>query len=223
MFKKFWEKYGNLVLMAALAVFIIFHIDGCNKDNAKDQRIADLLSYEHTVKEFLAEDGTTVNYNTNLEVAVEDLIATQDTLLDYIANLQLKIKDVHSSTIITERLRVDSIPIPVFLTDCEFDTTVVIDSTHYNMDITMTNRGLMFNTLEFPNRQGVTISERRKDGKWWKRKETILAVTNSNPYIQTDGITSYTFQQKGGFFSKRWVQLTGGAIIGIVGTYLIMK
>lgn len=221
---EFWGKYSNIILAAIIIIVVLFYIDGCSKNNAKDDRISELLAYEHKAQQYEAEDGTIVNYNKNLEVAVSDLIATQDTLLDYIANLNLKIKDVHSSTIITERLRIDTLEVPVYLTDCEFDTTLqIVEDSNYLFDITMKNTGLTFNTIEFPNRQGVTISERRIDGKWWKRKESILAITNSNPYMQTDGITSYTFKQEGGVFSKWWVQLTGGVILGSVGTYLIMK
>lgn len=220
---EFWRKYGNIILAAGIVVLLFFYMDSCSTHNADADRISELLDYKHTAQKFIGKDGTVVSYNKNLDVAVKDLIATQDTLLDYIANLELKIKNVQSSTIITERLRLDTLEVPVYLTDCEFDTTILLDDPHYNMDITMRNTGLTFNTIEFPNRQGITIAERRVDGKWWKPKESILAVTNSNPYMQTDGITSYTFKQEGGVFSKWWVQLTGGVILGSVGTYLIMK
>jgi hypothetical protein len=220
---EFLKKYGNLVFGAALVVLIFFYVDSCKSNRDKDNRISELANYEHIVKEYVTDNGTTVSYNNSVSVTPEDLKMFQDSLLDYIANLELKIKDVHSSTIITERLRLDTLEVPVLLTDCQFDTTVQVTDPHYNMDITMRNTGLTFNTLEFPNRQGITLSERRVDGKWWKRKESIVAVTNSNPYMQTDGISSYTFPQKKGFLEKWWVQLTGGVILGSVGTYMIMK
>jgi hypothetical protein len=191
---------------------------GRKEDLAEIKRLS---KYEHTVKQYTTKGGTTIDYNKNLEVAIKSLIATQDTLLDYVANLELKIKDVHSSTIITERLKLDTLEIPVLLTECDFDTTIRIDSTHYNMDITVTNSGLRFNSLEFPNRSGITIADKRT--KWYKRKERIVTVTNSNPFMQTEGITSYTLKQNNKWYEKWWVQAIGGGILGSIVTYKILK
>ena len=118
---------------------------------------------------YKTKNGTLVNYNKSLLVDINTLVSAKDSLVDYIDNLELKLKDVQSTTIITGGLETDTIEIPIYLTDCEFDTTVIIDSTHYDLDITMTNTGLTLNSMSFPNRQGITISEKRE--KWWKKKE----------------------------------------------------
>jgi hypothetical protein len=218
---KIWEKYGRLILAAILIVIILFYIDGCNKNRAKDNRIASLLEYEHTVKQYSGKDGTIVNYNKSLEVRMSDLQAINDSLIGYLKNLELKIKNVHSTTIITERLRIDTLEVPVYLTDCKFDTTIVIDSTHYDMDLRLTNRGITFNSLSFPNRSVVTLADKKE--KWWKRPTPIVTVTNTNPYMQTEGISSFEFKQNQKWYQKWWIHAIEGAILGGIATYYIVK
>ena len=85
----------------------------------------------------------------------------------------------------------------------------------------MTNRGLTFNMLEFPNRTGITLTEKRE--KWFKAKESIVTVTNSNPHMQVDGISTYTFLQEKKWYNTWWAHATEGIIAGSVATFLIMK
>jgi hypothetical protein len=216
----FLKKYRDIIYMAGLVILMLVIAKQCGLRNGDSQRISDLLEYEHIAKTYKAKDGSLVSYNTNLTVTPEDLALLGDTLLDYIANLELKIKNVHSTTVVTERLRIDTLKIPADLTSCEFDTTLQVIDSNYNMDLTITNRGLTFNTLEFPNRLGVTLASRRT--KWWKAKESIVAITNSNPYMKTDGITSYTFQQNK-WYQKWWVHAIEGVIAGSIATYYITK
>lgn len=213
----FLNKYSNILFIAIAAIAILLWLDGCKKNRQDKNRINDLLGYEHIAKTYKAKDGSTVNYNTALDVDVDDFIATNDSILDYIANLELKIKNVYNSTIITERLRIDTLRIPVFLTDSKFDTTLQVIDSNYNMNIRLTNEGLTFNTIEFPNRLGVTLTDRRE--KWWKKKESIVAITNSNPHMITDGITSYTFKKDKKWFNTWWAHIAEGAIIGGAITY----
>jgi hypothetical protein len=219
---KFWEKYKkykDILYMVAIVIFMLLFAKGCMQNKADTKRISELLEYKHTVEQYKTKNGILVNYNKSLEVTERDLNFVKDTLLNYIKEIELKKPKV--ITIIDTRLELDSIPYPIYLTDCDFDTTINIDSTHYNINMTLRNTGVIFNNLSFPNRIGVTVGEHRE--KWWKKKETIVAVTNSNPLITVEGITSYTFKPKKKFFDRTWVKITGGAILGVAGTYLLMK
>lgn len=216
---KILKKYSNIILIILIIIISLFYINGCKQNNTNQKRISNLLKYKHTVKQYKTKKRNSVNYNNSIEVTPEDLIAIQDTLLNYIEGLELKIKNVHSTTIITERLRIDTLKIPIYLTDCEFDTTVQVLDPYYNMDITLTNKGLTFNTLEFPNRVGITLADKRL--KWWKPKESIVTVTNSNPYMQTDGISTYVFKKKKKLWKRPSVIVsTIGILGGIIGFML---
>ena len=216
-----WNRYGNIIMTVLVVIILLFYFRGCNQNRASEKRISELLAYKHIAKQYQAKDGTVVNYNNSVAVTPEELKIVQDTLLSYIENLKLKIQNVHSSTIITERLRIDTLEVPVFLSECDFDTTLKVTDPHYNMDITITNNGLTFNTLEFPNRLGVTLAEKRE--KWFKGKESIVTVTNSNPHMQVDGVSTYTFPKQKKWFNTWWAHATEGVIVGSVATFLITK
>lgn len=215
------RKYFVFFLMLIIIILCLLNMRGCVEHTKDLNKIAELSAYKHTVKKYESKNGTIVNYNNSIAVSSEDLKITQDTLLSYIEDLKLKIKNVKSSTIVTERLIVDTVRILVPFTECVFDTTVNVVDPHYNMDITVTNNGLSLNTLEFPNRLGVTLTERRP--KWYKAKESIIAVTNSNPYMQVDGISSYTFPHKKKWYEKWWVHVLGGAAVGVISYKAISK
>lgn len=188
---KFWKKYSLFITTIIIIVLGLLYINSCSNHNKEKKRLQNLINYNHTVKQYQANDNSTVDYNENINVTVKDLLITQDTLLNYIENLKLKVKNVQSSTIITEKLILDTLKIPIELTNCKFDTTILIDSFYYKMNIKLTNSSLTFNSIKFPNKQGITIAKKKE--KWWKPEKTIVAITNTNPYIKTDGITSYNF------------------------------
>ena len=215
------KKYLSLLLMIIIIIICFLYIKSCTDYKESIATIAELKAYKHTVKKYKSKNGTTVNYNNTIAVTPEDLKIAQDTLLLYIEDLKLKAKNVKSSVIVTERLVVDTIKIPMYISDCEFDTTVHVEDTHYHMDIAVANTGLNINRLEFPNRLGVTLTEKRNG--LFKKKESIVAITNSNPYMQVDGISSYTFPHKKKWFEKWWVHTLGGVAIGAVGYRLINK
>ena len=215
------KKYLSLILMLVVIVMCFLYLKSCNQHSRDLKKIAELKKYKHIVKKYKSKNGTTVNYNNTIEVTAEDLKFAQDSLLSYIEDLELKVKDVKSSVIVTERLVVDTIKIPMYISECEFDTTVHVEDTHYHMDISVANTGLSVNKLEFPNRLGVTLTEKRNG--LFKPKESIVAITNSNPYMQVDGISSYSFPQKKKWFEKWWVHTLGGVAIGVVSYRFINK
>jgi len=218
---KLSEKYTKYVYMAIIVVLLFLLAKGCANANEDKIRISELLDYKHEVKNYMAKDGIVVDYNNSVITTLETLVLTNDSLVDYIDNLKLKMKNVEHINIVTERIKIDTLYIPVPLTECGFDTTIQIIDSNYNMNIRMTNEGLTFNTLEFPNRLGVTLASKRD--KWYSSKKSIVTVTNSNPYMKIDGISSYELQQDIKWWQKRWVHVTGGVILGSVATYKILK
>ena len=87
---QFLTKYSSWFLTTGVVVFILLYLDGCVQHNLDKNRIKALVNYKHQVDQYIAQDGTIVNYNSTVGVTPEDLALVQDTLLNYIANLQLK-------------------------------------------------------------------------------------------------------------------------------------
>jgi hypothetical protein len=215
------NKFSNYIFIAIIILICFLYFKSCVQNNADKSRIEKLLEYKHTVKNYTTKKGTVVNYNNSLAVSPEDLKIVQDTLLTYIENLELKLKNVKSTTIITERIQIDSVEVPVYLTDCNFDTTINVTKPFYDFNITMTNTGLTFNSLKFPNRLGVTLTDKKE--KWYKPKNSIVAVTNSNPYMKVDGISTYTFKKQKKWYNRQLTSLTAGILLGAFTSYQITK
>ena len=53
-----------------------------------------------------------------------------------------------------------------------------------------------------------------KKDKWWKRKERVATVTNTNPYIDVQGISSFTIKEDHKWYQKSWIKIGIGVIAG---------
>jgi hypothetical protein len=202
---KFWHG-----AVAGLVVAVFFLVDGCSANNQLIKEVKTIQDYKDTVSFERTEKGVLLAKNENLLVSKEGLLLAIDSLEGYLNDIG--IKDPEVITIIKTELRVDTFNIPIYLTDCEFDTTFVVDSTHFKIDGRITNQGLTLNSLRFPNRMSLTIGY--KKDKWWKRKERVATVTNTNPYIGVQGISSFTIKEDRKWYQKWWVKIGAGFIAG---------
>lgn len=187
---KFWH---GLVVMGVIALLLQFK--SCNSERQHNNDLQTVLDYiaNDTVKQYIAEDGTTVNYNNALQVKFDAFLAAQDSFKNYLENIKIPKPDV--ITVYSDRFYVDSIPqIGLGITDCDFDTTFSIKDPWYEINGRLTNESLSLQNIMIPNKTTLVIGNRKT--KWWKRKEYIATVDNSNPYIKTESLQSFTFKDK---------------------------
>lgn len=172
---------------------ILLFIKGCNTEHKYNNEVQKVMEYRDTVKMYAAKDGTTVNYNNTLKTNIDVLIAAQDSMRNVLENLKIPEPDI--ITIIKERFYIDSIPsIGLNTTDCKFDTTFAIVRPYYEVKGRVTNKELSLKSIMIPNKMTLVIGDRKE--KWWKRKEHIATVTNSNPHISNEGIQSFVLNNE---------------------------
>ena len=190
---KFWH---GLVVMGIIALSLQFR--SCSIEKAYESEVAKNLAYKDTLKTYVAKDGTIVEFNNVLQTQFEAFLEAQnDSIKNFLENIRIPKPDV--ITVFTERFYVDSIPsVGLGITDCEFDTTFQITDSYYEIDGRVTNEELTLNSIMIPNKATLVIGNRKT--KWWKKKEYIATIKHSNPYVQTESIGSYTFQDK----QSRW-------------------
>ena len=190
---KFWH---GIVLMGV--VLLILQFRSCGIERAHDRDLERIAAYEDTVKTYAAQDGTIVNYNNALKVEMDAFMeATQDSMRLFLDNI--KIPEPEVITIIKERFYIDSIPsVSLNLPDCEFDTTFTITDPFYEIAGRVTDEELSLQSIMIPNTTSIVIGDRKE--KWWKKKEYIATVTHSNPYITSEGIQSFTLEER----RSRW-------------------
>lgn len=199
MFKKktniqlnFWHGF---IVMGIIA--IILFIRSCNSNNKYEKDIQTVLDYieNDTVKQYYAKDGTVVDYNSALQVQFDAFLDAQsDSVRKYLKNIRIPRPDV--ITVYSDRFYVDSIPSVSLnnIANCKFDTTFFIQNPWYNIKGRLTNKELKFGYISIPNKSTIVIGDSKQ--KWWKQREYIVTVDNSNPYIKTESIQSYTFKEK---------------------------
>jgi hypothetical protein len=106
---------------------------------------------------------------------------------------------------------VDSIPCPPFL------RPFTLSHEFYSIAGSVTNTKLNLDSIQIPNTQSVVIGT-KKNGVF-KKNEHIVTVQNSNPYMSTGNITSYTIKKK-----KKWYETTSFNIgLGFIGGVLIYR
>lgn len=186
----------GLVLMGIVA--LLMYVKSCNSDRKYNNEVQKVLDYQDTVKSYAAQDGTIINYNNNLRTELDAFMeATNDSMRFFLENIKIPEPDV--ITVYRDRFYVDSIPqVGLNITDCDFDTSFQIIDPHYEITGRVTDEALSLKSIMIPNTSTIVIGDMKS--KWWKKKQYIATVTHSNPNIRTEGISSFTFEEK----RSRW-------------------
>ena len=190
---KFWH---GMLVMGLIALFLFLR--SCNNNRKFTNAISDINAYQDTVKHYKTKNGTIVDYNNNLETTLEAFMAaTSDSMRVLLANLKIPKPEV--ITVIKERFYIDSIPsVGLNISNCTFDTTFSIRQRYYEVKGKVNNKELLLQSILIPNTISLVIGD-HKD-KWYKKREYIATVTNSNPYISTESIKSFTLKET----QSRW-------------------
>ena len=202
-------KFYHGLLIGAI-VSLLFLIDGCNKKAKLTEAITSINEYSDTVKNERTKSGRLLSYNSNLEVSQEALYLAVDSLKSYISDIGVKNPEV--ITIVKTDTKLDTIFIPLNIANCDFDTTFHIDSSHYNISGRITDEGLSLNNISFANEMGMVVGYKKE--KWFKRKERVITVTNSNPYMDVKGLTSFTIVNKKKWYERPLIHFGLGVIAG---------
>lgn len=207
----------GIVLGAVIALF--FLIDGCKSRKEFKDAVTQRMEYQHKAEEYKTKNGTLVAKNERLKTTMEVLKSTNDSLVGYIK--EIGVKNPETITIIETETKLKGVKIPIRIYDCDVDTAFTKEDKHYMISGKLDSSGLYFDSLSFPNKLGIVLGYQRP--KWFKKKEPVVTVTNSNPYVRVNGITSIDIVDKKKFYEKTWFKLTTGAVIGATAVILIKK
>lgn len=205
----------DIIYISAIALItVMFMLDRCSTHKDMYEQSAELSSYEDTVKFYQANNGELIASNNAIKIDRDVLFDNNKELKKEVEILRIKKPEV----IIKWRggVRIDSIPVPfeVRLPCDTFTRIIKIDSTHYDINATLTDKALTFDGISFPNEQTIVIGDKR--GKWYNPKEYTVAVKHSNPYVVTTGMQAYTITDKKKFYEKTWFKVAAGFAGGII-------
>lgn len=189
---KFWH---GIVITAIIAILFI---KGCRLGSTVALNSV-LDNYKDTVMFLKTKSGEEVAYNKALKLSFNNFkAAAHDSIQLLLSDLGMKKTDY--ITIIRTEIQIDSIPsVPLNITPSKFDTSFRIKHDHYDIYGRLTNESLSLQRITIPNTSTIIVGDRKP--KFFSKREYIVTVTNSNPFLNTTGLQSYTFQEKNSRFS----------------------
>jgi hypothetical protein len=221
----FTEKIGkrlfNAVLICAVLILALTQLKSCGLQARLTQLQKEnkqLLLYGQQMSERINEQGEKISVQKAKYLSEK---SKNETLLEKIT----KLEDTISEFTVTTKTIVDSIEIPVERIDTVYLNNSVLVNYHYvkndeNLYLSATsNRNeLLIDTLSFYNT--TTVAHKWERRNIFAKKQYIIQVNNSSPYIQTVGMSNYTFVEEKKWHEKRGVLISIGVLAGIIGTNL---
>lgn len=194
---------NRIWLAVAAVLLIIIGWERCNREIDISDDLRALQTYKDTVIHEKTKNGTLISRNKALKLSESSYKA----VLSELKGKSKKLKDqlsalrkIASATIIKTDTRIDTVE--ALFTDtipCVFERTISVDSAHYYLEANITQKKFRLNTFRIINEQNIVIGD-RKPGLF-KKSEHVVTVTNSNPYINVNGIQSYTIEPESFPFS----------------------
>jgi hypothetical protein len=205
-------NYQSAVTVLGIGIAVFMFIDGCNRKEKMYQQSVEIANYNDTVMSYKDKNGKMIAYNKALQL-------DKDVAYDMVAGLEEEIKDLKlkkPEVIVKYRnkVQIDSIEIEHDIPCEEFAKNFIVDSTHYIIRGTLTDKSLLFRDITIPNEQTFVVAHKRP--KWYKSKEYVIVTKNSNPYVMSEGLQSYTIKPTQKFYQKWYFHVGVGLLGGLL-------
>ncbi len=211
-------KIPERIIIYGIAIFLLITaFNQCNKKKAFQDEVESYVDYTDTVKYYKAKNGDIVSYNESLEISEKTLKMMNDSLGKALKNIRIKEPEVIiqiEERVVIKEIEVkfvDSIPCPPFKRP--FD----LSHEFYSLSGSFTNTKFKLDSIKIPNTRSVVVGTKRNG--FLKRNDHIVTIQNSNPFMSTKKITSYTIKEK-----KKWYETTSFKVgVGFVGGILTYR
>ncbi|MDA8956143.1 hypothetical protein N9H19_00800 [Flavobacteriales bacterium] len=165
------------------------------------------------VKGYLDSRNSKEYYSNNLEILTDSIYYYENRLGQEVASVgvykgevedlkklvKIKSKQLEaalktfkkpiSAISINSELSLDTLFVPINI-DAEFNISFNEINKHYNISGESSNKGLSIYSLIIPNEQSIVIGKKRVGFFQYEHKAEVI---NSNPFIQTVGVSSFDF------------------------------
>ena len=205
-------NYQSLVTLVAIGVALFFFMDSCEKKKQMYNQSVAISNYTDSVQTYKDKNGKLIDYNQSMQVNLDVAYDNVAGLEDKIKRLKLKKPEVVIEY--KNSVSIDSIDVPIEIPCESFSLTFRVDSPHYSINGLLTDKNLSFKNITVPNEQTFIVAKKRP--KWYKRSEYIVALENSNPYVQSTGLQSYTIKPTQKFYQKWYFHVGVGVVGGLL-------
>jgi hypothetical protein len=199
------------------AIFLILFLHQCSKTSELKDNSSNASKFlNDTITYFKNKLGQEVAEKTSLKGDKKQLQILLSNQIDSTGQLKELIKDFKNTSAagnINQQTRIDTIRIPYdSIVDFEFIRNWSKKDKFYSLTGTSNQFGIIIDSLTVPNTISFAIGE--KSSGFFKT-ETKVNVVNSNPYVKTTGIDTYTYSEQ-----KKRLGLGLSAGYGIGGVYI---
>lgn len=198
-------------------VFAILFLDQCGKTSqlkSNNQSSEEFLN--DTISYFKNKVGQEVAEKTALKGDKDQLKILLSKQIDSTSNLKELVKEyksIDAAGNVNQETRIDTIRIP-------YDSIINFDfirkwskiDKFYSISGTSNQIGISIDSIVIPNTLSFAIGEKKTN---FFKTETKVNVVNSNPYVKTTGLDTYTYSQR-----KKRLGIGFSAGYGIKGVYL---
>lgn len=192
-----------LIILVIIAGGFFWKFDSNRQKKLNEQNLA-------------VSDSLTI-YKTmyNQEVASKQVYVTQTNkfkfLNDSLRTIIKKGFKEPETVIITKTVtRIDTLYKPYKVPiNFQFKRNFVFADNHYRFSGISTNLGIRLDTVRIYNKQSIVFGEK-------KRGIIYADIVNSNPYIYTTDIKSYTYKPKKKWYEKWYITIPAGVAAGAI-------
>ncbi|WP_424493874.1 hypothetical protein [Salinimicrobium sp. GXAS 041] len=193
----------KILLYAAVVVLAFLLFRQCDKTAEQRKEKNSIQAFlNDTISYYDNEIGQEVAQKEAIQgskQALEVLLSEKMDSLGQLKRLVKNFRNVDAAGNVTTVTIIDSIPVPYEVpVPMEFSRDFEKSTQFYSLSGISTNRGLTINNLTVPNTLSFAIGK-KKTGLF--SSEYRIEAVNSNPYVLTTGLDSYTFKSSKGLIS----------------------
>lgn len=234
------ENILNIVLIV-LVMFLFF--ERCSERKEREKLLSELSNYKIGSKAFEIErrkDSTTIAQQG------QTILSQNEAIKIGLLKLDGEIKKVQSQVYQQQKIKIQNVPVPYVpdgfsdttgwyskikkgeksseLLDSLINNSVVVpkkfklENKWYNLDGKVKKDGILIDSISLENESTVTVGW-KKTGFLKLKREPIVEIKNTNPYLQVTNMNNVVVKNKKGLFENKffWVG------VGLLGGLIILK
>ena len=233
----------NIINIALIILVVFLFLKSCSENKERENLLNQLSNYEIGNKAFDIErkkDSSTIAQQG------QTILTQNEAIKIGLLKLDGEIKKVQSQVNQTQKIKIENVPVPYVpggfsdttgwslrikngeksteLLDSLINNSVVVpqkfklENKWYNLGGNVKKDGILIDSLSIENESSVTVGW-KKTGFLNLKREPIVEIKNTNPYLQVTKMNNVVIKNKKGLFENKffWVG------VGLLGGFIILK
>lgn len=204
---KWIDRYSKWVLLAALVIIFLLWQRGEHFKNSRDTWKATAVFNNQQVEKIRNENGQEIaQQKTAITASAAQIKQLSAQVFGLGDRMEKKIKEVKALVTINQRLIIRDTIHAAYTdtTKAPPDSLVkvkdviipprsfAVRDSLYSISGRVLLKDVQFDSISIPNKMALRIADQKKG--WFKPREQIVQVVNSNKYIQVEGMQSMTLK-----------------------------